>query len=253
MSVRADPGQQWRALAIAREGSGMVQLNALGHDYQFPFRSDLFSYLPKGSGSQWRFPENTGALVIYLPDRLLETVAGGQGPIDERPLIGIPDKQMARMARMLESHLTVPRFASDMIVDSLLRAMIAQTGMRFRAAKSYDGSRHYIAPARLRRIMDYIDANLGLPLTIDVLASEAGLSSYHFARTFRMATGDTPHNFVRLRRLARANELLCADTVPLPEIALACGFSSQAHLTTAFAAEIGITPARLRRRLRLQP
>lgn len=64
-----------------------------------------------------------------------------------------------------------------------------------------------------------------------------------FAHTFGMSVGE----FVQRRRCDEAAALLAAGTMPVAEIALECGFSSQAHLTTIFRRLKGTTPARFRR------
>jgi transcriptional regulator GlxA family with amidase domain len=73
------------------------------------------------------------------------------------------------------------------------------------------------------------------------------LSRYHFSRAFRAATG-LPHHYLTQMRLERAKALLRNTEMPLIEIALNVGFSSQAHLTGCFHRFIGVTPGEFRRR-----
>ena len=61
-------------------------------------------------------------------------------------------------------------------------------------------------PPQLLRSVRYIKENFNGHITIDVLASEAGLSKYHFCRKFRTALGSSPMNFVTLMRIERAKE-----------------------------------------------
>ena len=103
-----------------------------------------------------------------------------------------------------------------------------------------------LSPAIKRRVLDFIDANLDHALTIEELAEIADLSSYHFARMFRKTVGEAPHKFVLRRRIERAMLLLRDGNAPVAEIALATGFSSQAHLTTRFSRFTGLTPAKYR-------
>ncbi|MCC9625465.1 AraC family transcriptional regulator [Thalassospira sp. MA62] len=103
-----------------------------------------------------------------------------------------------------------------------------------------------LSPAIKRRVFDFVDANLDQPLTIEELANVAGLSAFHFARMFRKSVGEAPHKFVLRRRIECAMKMLCWSNVSVAEIALATGFSSQAHLTTRFRDMIGVTPAKYR-------
>jgi AraC family transcriptional regulator len=102
-------------------------------------------------------------------------------------------------------------------------------------------------PPRIRRRVEaYIDANLEAPLRISDLAAFADLSEFHFARMFKVATGETPHGFVQRRRIERAERLLVETRMPVAELALACGFSNQSHFTAAFRKHAGLTPRRYR-------
>ena len=96
--------------------------------------------------------------------------------------------------------------------------------------------------ARIRRVCDLIEDELGEDLALDTLAAEAQMSSWHFLRVFRRETGATPHLYVLQRRLARARRLLEAGE-SLAEVAAATGFSDQSHLTNRFRRTYGVTPA----------
>jgi AraC family transcriptional regulator len=100
----------------------------------------------------------------------------------------------------------------------------------------------------LQRVCDRIEADLGGELSIGELAREAHLSPYHFSRAFKAATGLPPHSYLTARRIERAKELLAASEMPMSEIALEVGFSSQAHLTDSFHRLVGVTPREFRRR-----
>lgn len=103
-----------------------------------------------------------------------------------------------------------------------------------------------MAPGRLHRILRHIEANLDGPLPIAELAAQAGLSRSHFTRVFEQATGDPPQRFVLKRRVARARALIAEGREGLAQVALAAGFSSQAHLSTAFRKVVGVTPGQYR-------
>lgn len=99
---------------------------------------------------------------------------------------------------------------------------------------------------QLRRVTDFVEANLEGALGLEALAGVVGLSPSHFARSFKRATGSTPHRFVLTRRLERARELLTTTALPLGDVAHVTGFSSQSHFTALFRARHGATPARFR-------
>jgi AraC family transcriptional regulator len=104
-----------------------------------------------------------------------------------------------------------------------------------------------LSPAALRRVHLFAMAHLDGPLQLTDLAARAQLSPYHFARTFKSSTGETPRAWVERLRVEKAEALIRDTSLPLADIALACGFSSQSRLTTAFRKVKGFTPARYRR------
>jgi AraC family transcriptional regulator len=100
---------------------------------------------------------------------------------------------------------------------------------------------------RLTRVTEYIAANLEGDLTIAQLAKVACLSRFHFARAFKTAVGQSPHQYVSAHRLERAKEMLTRGDQPLLDIAIALNFSSQANFTRAFRLGTGMTPGQFRR------
>jgi AraC family transcriptional regulator len=82
---------------------------------------------------------------------------------------------------------------------------------------------------------------------MEQMAAVARLSLYHFARQFKAATGLPPHQFVILRRVERAKELLQAGTaLSLAEVAAHVGFSDQSQFSHNFKRIVGVTPGQFR-------
>jgi AraC-like DNA-binding protein len=100
---------------------------------------------------------------------------------------------------------------------------------------------------RLKRVIDYIDANLGEPITLADLAAATVLSPMHFAAQFRMSTGIRPHEYLLRRRIERAQQLLLEPGLSIVDVALSVGFQTQSHFTTVFKRFVGDTPHQWRR------
>ncbi|WP_441228408.1 helix-turn-helix domain-containing protein [Tardiphaga sp. 20_F10_N6_6] len=100
---------------------------------------------------------------------------------------------------------------------------------------------------RLKRVEEYVAANLERGSSLSELAKLAGLSRMHFAAQFRAATGYRPHDYILQKRIEAARTLLCTTDTPLAQIALSVGFQAQAHFSTVFKRLTGDTPARWRR------
>lgn len=95
-----------------------------------------------------------------------------------------------------------------------------------------------------------VDAAVATPdtLTLDRLASEAGLSSYHFSRQFTARFSISPIAYVRLRRLTiAADRLSCDRSISLIDLAFDTGFDSQEAFTRAFKRAFGVPPGQYRR------
>ncbi|MET4385478.1 AraC family transcriptional regulator [Bradyrhizobium sp. F1.4.3] len=99
---------------------------------------------------------------------------------------------------------------------------------------------------RLRRVEQHIAAHFERSISLSELANIAGLSRMHFAAQFRAATGYRPREYLLNHRIEHAKLLLTTTERPLAEIALAVGFSTQAHFSTVFKRISGQTPARWR-------
>jgi AraC family transcriptional regulator len=101
--------------------------------------------------------------------------------------------------------------------------------------------------ARVARAVRAIDRYPSAPLTLGHLARQAGLSPYHFLRTFERVTGITPHQYVRRARLREAGTRLVAEPGKVLDLALDSGFGDVSNFNRAFRAEFGMSPLAFRR------
>ena len=108
------------------------------------------------------------------------------------------------------------------------------------------GAPNVITDKRLARVIEYMSANLAEALTLDDLATEAGVSKFHFTRLFRVATGRTPYDFLVGLRMAAARDLLTTTDRSVAAIAAGCGFGGAAHFGTAFSKRFGLSPTAFR-------
>jgi AraC-like DNA-binding protein len=100
---------------------------------------------------------------------------------------------------------------------------------------------------RLQRATDYIDTHLAERVRLSEIARSASLSPMHFAAQFRLSTGVSPHEYVLRRRIEVAQDLLLRSERNTADIALSCGFNSQAHFISVFSRYMGDTPCRWRK------
>ena len=99
-----------------------------------------------------------------------------------------------------------------------------------------------LPPVVVQRICEYIESHLEQKIGLEALATMAGLSTHHFARSFHETVGMPPHGYLLSRRLDRAERMLRQTQLPLSEIAAATGFSDQSHLARHFRRRTGTSP-----------
>lgn len=161
------------------------------------------------------------------------------------------DPLLAEIAYAIASELQSQTSSGRLLIETLsssLAARLIQNYVSRSPAQATFGVEHGgIDRRRLSRVLDYIEANIEGNLTLDELASIACLSRFHFARAFKLATGQPPHRYVSAKRMERAKALLANGDRPIVDIALALGFSSQANFSRAFQLTAGQAPGQFRR------
>jgi AraC-like DNA-binding protein len=111
------------------------------------------------------------------------------------------------------------------------------------------GSRATSAPSslgRVTRVIRSIEQRFDTTLDLRSLSQQAGLSPYHFLRTFEHLTGVTPHQFLLRARLREAATRLTLLSSKIIDIALDCGFADVSNFNRAFRKEFGVSPRQYR-------
>lgn len=148
-----------------------------------------------------------------------------------------------------EAHAETPagRLYADSLIQTLTLHLLKNYSTANHARENLNGG---LSGYKLRRVREFIEANLEEDLSLAQLAEVAGLSQFHFARAFRKSVGATPQQYLMQRRIERAKQLLANDNLPLVEISLRTGFKNQSHFTTLFRKFTKLTP-KLWRELKL--
>jgi transcriptional regulator GlxA family with amidase domain len=93
-----------------------------------------------------------------------------------------------------------------------------------------------------------VDRNYSAPLNLEELANVAGVSKYHFVRSFESTYGETPIRYLTRRRIERAQDLLRSANLTVTEVCMAVGFTSLGSFSTRFSALVGESPTAYRNR-----
>ena len=107
-----------------------------------------------------------------------------------------------------------------------------------------------LAPWAKRRSLELIHARLAEDISLDELAKEARLSPFHFARMFKQSVGFPPRVYLTRMRIEKACDLLEKTDLPVTEIALEVGYSSNQVLARVFLKHVRVSPSDYRRAVR---
>ena len=100
----------------------------------------------------------------------------------------------------------------------------------------------------MRRAIRYIDENLEQKLTLRTIADVACLTPTYFSSVFKKLNGVSPWEYITIKRVERAVEMLKTTDLTKLEIAERCGFSGSSNFYKAFAAVTGKTPSDYQRK-----
>ncbi len=198
---------------------------------------------PAQSEAQWRKPQPSRHINIYFSEAALDEGDGNQrgSSLNGKMLMDVSYPHLKPLIDALE--LSMARndtFANEASIG-IARLILATL------AQQPDRPSPRLPPASLSRIRDYVLTHLDAPILVSDLAAILGLSPNRFALAFTATAGHPPHRFILECRLTRAMDLLRNTHAGLADVAAACGFSSQQHLTTTMRHLAGTTPGHVRR------
>jgi AraC family transcriptional regulator len=211
------------------------------------------------AGSSWscrsRGSHSRNALLLYLRPLFVRSVASGYyfsyEEIALTPQIGFRNRHILHVAMSLLQELNEANVVGKPYADSLAIGLAMQMVRRYSSLRDVRIGRGGMSPHKLRKALGLIDHHLAeeeegrVPLR--VVAKEVGISYFHFSRAFKQSIGTSPTNYIAERRIERAKKLIQETDLPISEIAIRSGFSSQSHFTTCFRRFAKVTPKSFRK------
>jgi AraC family transcriptional regulator len=192
---------------------------------------------------------------IYLPQTLIAEcyeATFGRSPSSDLVLSKskhIGDPKLKTLVRMLVDLDKTGGPAASAFLDGASLALASRLiSLDMKRAKLRPTNKEPTALAKwkLKRTIEYIEANLTRPIYLVELSNVVGLSRMHFAAQFRVATGYTPSRYILRQKIIRAQALLRDQSISIVEVASILGFKTQAHFTVAFKSVVGCPPAHWR-------
>ena len=188
-------------------------------------------------------------LMLYLKKELVDAVnksVFGRPHVNVAIRLGATDPLLEQLALAVLEALqqptlaTTPAFVDTLawtLATQLLKAHSISTEQSQTTSPCYESFRSSMA-----RVQDFIDRSLGEALSLGVIASQANMSVCGLKRLFQRHHATSPHQYLLERRIAKASRILVETELPISEVALATGFSSQSHFATAFKKKVGLSP-----------
>lgn len=167
-------------------------------------------------GFQEAFPNADVYADLFEIDGNIFTCAGGTAALD------------------MMLHLVAEDFDDDLvnrICEQMLTDRVRAAGDRQRLPLR---ARLGVQNARVLSIIELMEANLSEPLSLIEIADHVGLSRRQIERLFRQEMGRSPARYYLEIRLDRARHLLVQSSLPVVEIAIACGFVSASHFSKCY-------------------
>jgi len=216
-------------------------------------RKGVIGITPKGIPTQARWFEDVDFLLISFNSELFQKVCDDSINCDSIEIIpqrGVDDSQIFHLGMALKGEITAGCPSGNVFTESIA------TALAIRILKNYSlvnpkitESEIKLSQRQLQEVIDYIHDNLALKLSLEKLAVLVNMSSYNFCRWFKHSTGVSPHQYIIQCRIKRAKFLLAYTKLPLVEIALNIGCSSQTNFTVLFRKHMGITPKAYRNQI----
>jgi AraC family transcriptional regulator len=222
-----------------------------GQQFKGWLRSGHLWIVPHSMPHTASFEGPHGGILLSITNSQIERHIGpflGGGGFKLPPEFNLEDGQLQHLLRAL---LAVAQEGSNedaLVGELLVNAVCVRLAKRFAISKMnivpcYGG----LPPARLKRVLEYIDSNLDKNITLSELARVANMSLYYFAVLFRQSTSLSPHRYVLSKRVERAMELLQNPKLSVLEVSLNVGFEHQNNFARAFRRVIGVSPTEFKR------
>jgi AraC family transcriptional regulator len=218
----------------------------------FTRRGGMVDLLPAGitiDQIHWR-GEATGCTSAVLPRAQVQSLLGaGQAGFeaDAGLRLGITDSHVVDLVLRLQAQALESQPWGKLYVEALSLTLASYVYGRYARHTPLLADGVGLAQGQTEQLIAFIEDNIGNAIALAELAHLVGYSPAHFSRLFKRTFGMSPHQYILARRVERAKAMLKHRSRSILEVALACGFASQAHLNAAFKLRTGVTPGVYRR------
>ncbi len=220
-------------------------------------RPNAVTVIQRGQETSWRAPRLVDVLHIYFDSGKLSEFVEREMEIPSSSVfincaLGRADPFLSQIARALFEEVCRATPKDYFLLDSFYHVLARHFVRTYTTALGAHPvcskkPRIVVDRASVRKAKEYLLGNLSESLSLESVAAHVAMPSVRLRDMFKAETGHTPYQFVLVNRIARAQEILAAGDISLAEVAYACGFASQSHMTGVFRQKLGVTPGRYRK------
>jgi AraC family transcriptional regulator len=220
---------------------------------KIPVAPGQILFCPRKEWHNIRWDERISVLSIRIPDSALMEAARerlADRSLDIVPRQLVTDDRLTHLLFALDAERARGYSAGKLFVDGIEAAVanILLTSFNTFAPRSISG-KGGMAPHLLRRVVEFMHANMDKQIGLKDLADCAGLSLSHFSFQFRASTNQSPHQYMLRLRIERSKELLADSRLSVLDVGLEVGFRNQQHFATVFRNSVGVPPSVYRTQL----
>lgn len=165
-----------------------------------------------------------------------------------RDLSAFTDPFLNSMMETMSAELQRKK-ASPLFVQGIAQAIAIHLARNYAELAHQPHRIHSSLPGhKLKQIIGWMEAHLTEDIDLEQLATQAGLSKFHFHRLFKAATEVSPWQYQTNLRMNEARRLLRESEESIVAVALEVGYSNPSHFARLFRRETGISPSEYRRR-----
>lgn len=216
-------------------------------------RPGTLTVIPSGSDGRWDIAGEIEVSHVYLPEERLrqcvEAMTGGKN-FELLGRVGFDDPSAARILELLSREASNPDPSSTLFIEQAIDLLCMQLVRGHSSLNSLPEpeATRGLAEWQVKKVTQYMREHLADEIGLDELAGLIQLSRFYFCTAFRLATGQTPHDWLRAERIARARKLLADPLLSITDIGLSVGYGTPSSFAAAFRKLVGLTPSQFRLR-----
>lgn len=215
-------------------------------------RPGSMTLIPEGQDGRWDVEGPIEVSHVYLSDERLQSSADVLAKGRHIELIGricFEDFSAAGILELLSREAAQGDTSSSLFVEQAIDLLCTQLvrAHSAHASLTLPTVRKGLADWQVKRVTNYMQDYIDREIRLDELAALVDMSRFHFCTAFRLATSQTPHEWLTALRITQARHMLATTDLPVTAVALAVGYQTPSSFAASFRKLTGTTPTMFRK------